>query len=167
MTGCQETCPYEQTSMDARSYGAVNDNERVVRASYDPMHYKGDKLKASFVRNDDLLNGQLSVWRLHGSHGTESATVREILTASGPSGHALRGFHSASVSQIRAVKGSDGSRLFCVVDEVETGDDGGFHPAHAHIRLCDSVRAQIEHVGDAKFVEAKEQLVLLLRQPAQ
>lgn len=154
---CGAICQYEQSARDARSHGPVQGEEQIYRGSYSPRHYTGGKLRGSFLQNSALLKGELSVWRAGGKHETSREEVTAILEQAA-GGQTLEQLHSASASDIRQLTNQAGNRLFCVVDDVETDDQGGFHPAHAHIRLCDLIRDKITGAEDTEFLAAKEAL---------
>lgn len=141
------------------------DDEIILRASYNPMHYNGERLKPSFVRPAHLFDGQLSVWRASSVTGISVSDAASILRNVQPSGNSLRALHGARVRDIRRAVAEDGNRFFCVLDETETDDHGGSHPAHAHIALCEKFKALLTDQNDLRFKAAKEQLVLILRQP--
>ncbi len=164
MSDCIEACPYEVKTQDARSPGVIGAEEVIFRGSYDPMHYPKGKLKGSFIKNVDLLNGQLSVWRAFSPAGCTTEDIIRIVSQSGPNDNKLAAVHGATAKQIRSLMTAETKqRLFCVIDETDVDDQGGFHPAHAHIKICDKQRRELESASDENYIFAKEQLIFLLK----
>lgn len=159
MTECVDVCPLEQLQRDHRSPGTVDAQEFVARASYDPRHYKKNKVQSSVIRAADLFNGTLSVWRVSAKAGMSLPELSAKLQADCEDGQRVKALHPISVAEIRALRTEDNTRrLFCVVDECETDDDGGHHPAHAHIRICDELKRQMPDTQSELFVHAKRTL---------
>lgn len=146
--------------------GVVDDEEIILRASYDPMHWKKSKIQSSFVRASHLLEGELSVWRSSEKSGLTVSDVMLITDGVAPPGNTTKQLHGPLAREIRGLRNPSGDRLFCVVDETTTDEAGGHHPAHAHIRLCDVQRASIAGVSDPNFEWARQRLILLMKQPA-
>ncbi|HKR92647.1 hypothetical protein [Novosphingobium sp.] len=141
----------------------IGDDEIIHRASFDPMHVHPKKgtLKNSFIKGVDLLKGELSVWRQSEASKCSANDIADIIAT--PDGNSLWGLHGASAAAIRSlISPDDHRRLFCVVDETETNDRGGHHPAHAHIRFCQHQLAKIEDTSSDLFIHAREQLIQLL-----
>lgn len=169
---CSGACPFESSQMDDRSPGPVESDEFVVRASNAPRHYnKSGTLSSSVIRGADLLNGTLSVWRVSNKNGFSLADASSQVQAdcdaqnvkqSDPKKkQVVKALHPLKVADLRAMRTEDqSSRLFCVIDECETDAEGGFHPAHAHIRLCDNVREGITSTEDDAFGFAKRALFM-------
>lgn len=166
MNQCVAVCPHETVAQDARSVGIIDDDEIILRASYAPMHLKKGKVHHSFVRAAHLFNGKLSVWRSSGRSGVSIADAFAIADDVGPDGHSVHQLHGPTARQIRDLRNADGKRLFCIVDETSTDDGDGAHPAHAHIRICDSQRSLMADTNDAGFRLAREQLIFVMSQPA-
>ena len=137
MSGCLGQCPLEAVEQDNRSAGTVEDAELVCRAAYDPTHFKKGKLQTSIVRAGDLLAGTLSVWRVSEKANFTLTDAVKICASSGPSSATLSEVRALVVKEIRDARRPEvAGRLFCVIDETDTDDEGGNHPAHAHIRIC-------------------------------
>jgi len=160
MTQCLDGCPLEDVQRDVRSPGPVEANELVARASYDPRHYKKNKVQSSVIRATDLFAGTLSVWRVSGKASMTLPGLSAKLQADCEPGQTIKALHPVSVDQIRRMKTEDKqSRLFCVVDECDVDDQGGHHHAHAHIRICDHLKAQMPDMDCDLFRYAKSALV--------
>lgn len=169
---CSGDCPFESIQMDGRSPGPVENDEIVVRSSNDPRHYsKTGKLSPSIIRASDLFNGTLSVWRASEKSGLSVAGVSIQVQADCDAQNAkepnpkkrqsVKALHPLKVADIRAMRTEDkSSRLFCVIDECETDDNGGFHRAHAHIRLCHNVKDGLVSTEDDAFGFAKRALFM-------
>jgi hypothetical protein len=65
MSRCVQGCPLESRPQHQISPGVVADDELVCRAAYGPdMHYtRGGKIRNALIRDKDLEDGALSVWR--------------------------------------------------------------------------------------------------------
>lgn len=164
MTGCLGACPLEAAQQDSRSVGVVEDAEIILRAAYDPLHFKKGKLQSSIVRAGDLFAGKLSVWRV--SEKAEFTLADGVATcrSKAPAGQAVAEVRGLVVKEVRDARRPEiKGRLFCVVDETDTDTSGGSHPAHAHIRVCASLMKGIEDREDAAFQIAKTHLGFLLR----
>lgn len=166
MNSCSDGCPKEALSIDVRSVGVIEDDELICRASYDPMHYPRGRLQNSFVKAVDLFNGQLSVWRASAKTGLSPSDVAQIVAHSGPPDNTLKAMHAVPAGLIRSERALNSTgRLFCVVDETDIDDQGGSHPAHAHIAICEVQMATIDSRENVLFEYAKQRLIFLLKQP--
>ena len=165
MTTCAIACPREGTPQDLKSAGIIDNDEVILRASYDPMHWRTGRVANSFVRAEDLFKGELSVWRSSMKSGLSLADVFSIAKRLGPNGQVVKQLHGPTAQQIRDIVCDQGHRLFCVVDETETDGLGGFHHAHAHIRICDGKRASMADTKDVMFQAARERLIFFMKQP--
>ncbi|GGN51448.1 hypothetical protein GCM10011349_24020 [Novosphingobium indicum] len=157
-------CALEATQQDARSAGTVDDVELICRAAYSPFHFKKGKIQASIIKANDLFAGTLSVWRASEKANCSVQDVAGICAALAPKENTTE-LRALTAQRIRAAARPDiGGRLFCVVDETDTDDQGGSHPAHAHIKVCSGVLAGAVDTNDPKFQIAKSELAFLLRQ---
>lgn len=158
-------CPLEQLERDPRSPGVIDDDEDIVRGAYDPMHFKGARIRPSVLRSGDLAKGQLSVWRSSAKSGSNLKDIESILGENGPSQHALAAMLVVNAQRIRELREQVSNlRLFCIVDECDTNEDGGWHRAHAHIALCMNLEDDVKNTDSERFVSLKEQLYLIFKQ---
>lgn len=165
MSDCEAMCPLEVQQQDERSPGVIGDDELICRAAYDPIAFRKNKVTAAIVRGGDLLAGTLSVWRCSELAGTTVSSITEICRDNAPAQASLAQILAVKASAIRNARSSEiKGRLFCVVDETETDDEGGSHQGHAHIKICMRLREQVKETDDLKFKVIKETLVFLFRQ---
>lgn len=157
-------CALEATQQDARSAGVIEDVELICRAAYNPFHFRRGKIQTSIVRAGDLLAGKLSVWRASEKANCSVEEVARICEALAPDENTTE-LRALTAERIRtAARPEIAGRLFCVVDETDTDEQGGSHPAHAHIKVCVGVLAGATDTTDPNFQIAKSELVFLLRQ---
>lgn len=155
-------CPLEKDSFSPGvSPGPIENAELIVRAAYSPMHVgaKG-RIKSSLTEPGKLIGEGISVWRA--SEGFQDPTA---LQAKLPQrqGQTLEGIYGTSAIHFRDARApSYDGRLFCVIDDCATDDSGGADPFHAGIRLCSELQAEGITKESALFLEAQEQLRLLL-----
>lgn len=165
MSDCETMCPLEAQQQDNRSPGVIGDDELICRAAYDPIAFRKNKMTTAIVRGSDLLAGTLSVWRCSDLAGTSASSIVEICENNVPAKNSLAQVMAVKASVIRTIRSSEiEGRLFCVVDETETDEAGGSHPAHAHIKICKRLLEQVSGTEDLKFRVIKERLVFLFRQ---
>lgn len=166
MIGCEGMCPLEAVQQDARSVGIVGDAEIICRAAYDPMHFKKGKIQSSVVKADDLFAGTLSVWRVSEKANTTLGNVVSICQSYGPANTTLGEVRGIVVKEIRDARRPEiEGRLYCVIDETDTDENGGSHPAHAHIRICSALMKSISSKDDINFQSIKAHLAFLMRRP--
>ena len=159
-------CPLEAVQQDSRSVGAVEDAEIILRAAYDPLHFKKGKLQSSIVRATDLFDGTLSVWRVSEKAEFTLADGVAACGERGPVGQTLREVRGLVVKEVRDARRPEMTgRIFCVIDETDTDMCGGSHPAHAHIRICATIMKHVGSRDDPTFLIAKSHLGFLLRRP--
>lgn len=165
MTGC----PREETSQHAESPGLVLDAEVVCRGAYDPIHFNKSGLKAAVVRPRDLIKGELSVWRLGRDPKFDLDAIVETLESVGVQDHSLREVLAAEAGAIRAITFVEeplaGQRVFCVLDDCATDDEGGWHREHATAGLSE-IDGVIWEAGSDPFDIVKEGLVSFLKSRA-
>lgn len=157
MTSCVTVCPLEAQPSEG-SPGTVSDDELLVRVAW-MSHFKKGVLKNSFIKNDDLLQGQLSVWRRNLIAESSPEDVADVLIAKSNGRTDLHSVLAASAADIRAIH-LDGARALCVVDDMDTG--AGPDPAHAVIKMCDRF-AGIENDAP-EFLQIRTELQHLLKQ---
>jgi hypothetical protein len=167
MNGCHKDCPLEAEQADHRSVGVVDDDELIIRAAYDPAHFKKGKLQNSIIRAKDLLAGTLSVWRVSEKSGIDVAAAVKICKENRPLGQSLAEVRGVAVGELRAARRPEiNGRLFCVVDETDTDEGEGSHPAHAHVRVCQQLMEVIHDGQDEVFIMVKSHLTFLVKRPA-
>ncbi|RXH15151.1 hypothetical protein EAS54_18870 [Bradyrhizobium guangzhouense] len=140
-------------------------SEEIHRGIFPSQIKKGGLLKSSVVTASHLWNGQLSVWRLGTVVSLELDALIEVLEplmirANGERFSQLR---PASVSVIRNYQVDD-ERAFSVLDECDLDDKGNKHRAHAHVAICEKLKAKIASVEEEKFNALQEWLKLVLEQ---
>ncbi len=151
----------ENESQDHRSPGPIQDDERICRGGFDPMHYTKGKPKNSIIRADDLLTGSLSVWR--GGTGDQpdfDLAVAQI-SKTVPAEQNLRSVFAPIAAEIRDIQLDEPGRVFYVVDDCSTDENGGFHVLHAGIKICPSLN--IASKEDDLFLKAKGHLLRVLK----
>ena len=162
-------CPAEQVSQHANSPCVVAGKETVCRAAYDPMHTKSSGgIANSFIKSADLLAGELSVWRLARDPAFDIAALAGVLQAGGPAENTLKQICAATALAVRGVRVEalgDDQRVFCVLDDCATDDDGGWHCEHAVIAL-ETIENVVWQIQTEPFVAAREGLTVLLKRTA-
>ncbi|UYN98335.1 MAG: hypothetical protein KIT02_10190 [Devosia sp.] len=125
------------------------------------MHYNKGKPKGSLIRKADLLpGGSLSVWRLADGDEPALAAIKSELEPQQGSPQALAKVYAPTAREVRDIQLPDVGRVFSVVDDCSTDNEGGAHPLHAGIKLCAKVLVNDEN--DLIFVQAKAQLFRVL-----
>lgn len=168
MSGCLGGCPREQQQQDNVSLGIIADNEVISRGGfYSSGVDKKGKIRPSLIRKSDLKIGQCSVWRMSPPGLTPDVLI-PLLKAS--RADPLLVLASTTAQKIREVTLVSGGRAFCVVDECDCDQEGGKHPAHAHIALCGVAvaatpeLANLDPLADTEdFIQAHRDLVLLFK----
>lgn len=164
MTCANDGCPLEQNSVSPGiSPCVIDDGELIVRAAYSPMHVgaKG-RIKASLTEPGKLLGEGISVWRAGEGFQDPEALAEKMPERAGQTFEGVYGALAGAFREARAP--SYDGRLFCVIDDCNTDDHGGTDPFHAGIRLCDQLHAAGITRESELFLEAQEQLRLLLSQ---
>lgn len=165
MSGCVGVCPLEAEQTDQRSVGIIGDQEIICRAAYNPIAFKKGKLTGAIVRAGDLFAGTLSVWRYAEKASTTLPCIIGICQSNTPERNSLAEIRGVTAYAIRNVTSPEvEGRLFCVVDETDTDDNDGSHPAHAHIKICAKQMQNVTSRDDLIFRTAKERLVFLFKQ---
>jgi hypothetical protein len=165
MMCCGRDCPLETVKQHSGSPGVISDDERVSRGAYGPtLHYRKGRITNALIRNNDLVAGRLSVWRLGPGAGLDIEALTQILSRLAPAGQYLKSIKAVSVQRIRQITASNQTRSACVLDECQTDDRGGEHPAHAHISPCR--HAPQLTVDDPNFQRLKSCLLDLFTEPA-
>lgn len=159
---CEVSCPLEQNSRDPASPGVVDDQETICRGAFGKKaHYNSSGVKPTFIRDRDLLLGELSVWRLNHSDIDE---IRSELNARPPEGNTLWDLFGVSASAIRNIRTpSWNGRVISVLDDCRIDDMGGKHPAHAVLGICQSLNLGPDDKASPVYVEIRETLVQLLK----
>jgi hypothetical protein len=130
------------------------------------MHYGKTGLRPNVIRAGELIKGELSVWRLARDPEFNLDALVNKLSAVGPPNDTLREVLSATAGAIRNLRMPEllpsGQRVFCVLDDCQTDNNGGWHSEHATIAL-----EQIEGIewanGTDPFDTAREGLIMLLK----
>jgi hypothetical protein len=162
---CAPICDREAVSRDPEiSPGVVLSDERIHRGVF-PSQIKGG-LKSSAVTASHLWNGKLSVWRLGEVVALELNQLIELLEPLmvRSNGEKFGQLRPASVATIRDYQVNE-ERGFSVLDECDLDDLGNKHPAHAHIAICERLRAKISQ-EDETFAGLQEWLKLLFEKSA-
>jgi hypothetical protein len=159
---CDNLCVREQVSADPGvSHGPVAGGEELCRGAYDPMHFKKAKLKNSFIKSKDLLNGHLSVWRLGDPAGLGIQEIANILGDFSPAENRLGEIKTCTAEAIRGLTifGHDG-RVFSVIDNCEAYADGRKHRSHAVVAICRELNPQQMMAESPIFEEIRNKIYL-------
>lgn len=137
MSQCSSGCPRELVQQDPISLGVIENDETIVRGAFDPRNgnARTGNIKSAIIPKDDLLSGNLSVWRLAPQGIDREDLINRLDVIEGQSLFALCGVNAGDLRSIRI--GS--RRAISVVDECDCDQDGNKHEAHAHIALCKSL----------------------------
>jgi hypothetical protein len=161
---CPPVCPREITPRDEASPGVIGPDEDICRAYFASDRNK-TTVKRSAIRAKDLWAGELSVWRVS---ALVNCTVEQIVEFIDPlvvrsddEHFSILGAVKASVLREHRIDGVD-ERSFSVLDECEIDDAGNKHIAHAHIAICDHLKANITR-GDQTFIALQDALNLLFK----
>lgn len=164
MIGCMAQCPREQRQQDSRSAGRVQDLEVICRAAYDPIAFKKGKITSQIIRSKDLFDGTLSVWRLSNEAKTSLDSIVAICENNVPRDNELRELRGITAAEIRQARRPEiEGQLFCVVDETDTDEHDGSHPAHGHIKVCASIMSEMDTTHNLAYVVIKETLTFLFK----
>ncbi len=165
---CATSCVSEDERCDEASPGPVQNHEMVCRAAYGrTMHFNASgKLRPSFVKNGDLLGGSLSVWRRHAGTEQELSTIRDVLNLNAPAGSRLFDVLGAVTGDVRALRSvqKQDTQVLHVYDDCRTDTNGGKHPNHAVIAICNECEPQHMEADSPLYVEIRDELVKLLKQ---
>jgi hypothetical protein len=159
---CEVECPLEQVSRDPASPGVVEDHEVVCRGAFGKRaHYNSLGVKPNFIRDRDLLLGELSVWRLSFADISE---IRNELDKRPPEGNTLWDIFGINASSIRAIRvPSWEGRVISVLDDCRVDTEGGKHPAHAALAICQSLNLGPEDKSSPLYVEIRDELARLFK----
>jgi hypothetical protein len=140
-------------------------DENVYRGVF-PSDRKNSTVKRSAVAARHLWTDELSVW---GACSLVGTSLEELIAFIDPLMVRPRGerfdelrFAPASLIRDHEVDGK-GERSFSILDECTYNDQGDKHPAHAHIAICERLKAQ-NTFQDETFLALQEALKLLLAQ---
>lgn len=165
MIGCEDQCPREMNQQDLRSVGVVEDIEVICRAAYDPIAFnKSGNISAAIIRSRDLFDGELSIWRISAKAKTTLDGIVAICEKNVPQNNELREVRGITAGQIRNERRPEiDGQLFCVVDETQTDDHDGSHPAHGHIKICSQIMSEIDTADHPTYRLIKETLTILFK----
>jgi hypothetical protein len=160
-------CPAEQQTQHDLSPGLVADAEDVCRGAYKPNHTNATGAKSAMIKVGDLAKGELSVWRL-GRDPAFDANAVAAQIEQGPPGGTLHQILAASVKAIRSAQVRhdnipEGHRIFCVLDDCRTDNEGGAHPEHATVSLEPIAGVDWMAPNAPETLAAKEALFALLK----
>ena len=158
---CPAHCPREMVSQHEASPGPVHDDERIFRAGYNPMHYNKGKPKNSLIRKSDLLTGTLSFWRVPDPDSDHQKQELQAQLERCPPGQSIGAVYAPTAREVRDISLQDIGRVFSVVDDCEVDGDGGYHPQHCGVRICENVHVTGDE-DDMIFALAKAQLFRVL-----
>ena len=134
---CETPCVFERVKQHSQSVAIVENEEKVCRFGYFPMHYdKREIVQKSLIRNNDLKRGKLSLWRLNTT--SEKQNLDRLVNKSlghTPEGQMLRQVFCPLVSDIRTIA-IDAKRVFCVIDDCAISENGDFDIDHCVIQPC-------------------------------
>lgn len=163
---CASTCPDEQHQQDAASPGPIEDHEILCRGAFGKKaHYNSQGVKASFIKDKDLLEGTLSIWRLTDAP-SNSEEIRSILSANAPPKNTLWDMFTASAATLRGIRAPsrpDVQALHAYDDCVVDGE-GNKHPSHAVLSICGLLGPESMEKDAPLYAEVRDLLVLALRQ---
>lgn len=130
------------------------------------MHYNGNKIRPSFVKSNDLLAGSLSVWRMQKNTEAELSEIKSVLTSSGPAGASLYDLFTATAGRVRDIRVTDQPTqpALHVYDDCRTDDNGGKHPLHAVVAICNAFDPANLEKDSPTFLEIRDGLVSLLKE---
>lgn len=163
MNSCPEVCPREEESQDSASPGVIADEELIARGAFHPSHgnVRTGNIRPTLIPRPHLFAGEGSVWRVS-SQGVSLDYLVERLRASRED--PLFAIVAVPAREIRDIRlGIDGPRAFSVVDECVCDADGGRHPAHGHVALCNFQKTAGMAVDSPEFIEAHRALNDTLR----
>lgn len=88
-------------------------------------------LRPAFIQRRQLINRELSVWRLSGQIADLIPKMRI------PANNKLGRLHAAAAGTLRGLQAkSEHERAFCVLDDTRTDALGGRDPDHAIVAPC-------------------------------
>lgn len=160
---CSSGCYDEALHFQEASPGPVLDSEDLCRGGYGPnMHYnKTGAIRRSLLRNSDLQNGSLSVWRTpHDDATTQEIEDLRIVLEEGPPGQVLWDIFAAQASEIRSLRVTIAPEVqaFHAYDDCRTDSSGGTNPRHAVLAICSYFEPGSLAVDDTLFVEIRDKL---------
>lgn len=159
---CPDICIREQQPRDPASLGVVASNEDIYRGFF-PSDRNTSGVKPSAISAQRLWDGELSVWRsceLVGLNVQQLVAFIEPLMVRGK-GERFDELRAAPAAEIRnhEVEGV-GQRSFSILDDCVYDNAGNKHPAHAHIAICERLKAEIQF-KDVTFLALQAGLKLL------
>lgn len=153
-----DPCERERTSLGPPSPGTIDNDERLIRVVYDPLHLNPKKtaIKKGVIRADHLLNGELSVWRANLDDAARIEATKTYLQEHKPDGQEILHFATLSVQRIRETPDLQGVRLFCVRDDTSIDNEGGRHAEHATIGFCALLGDPYKSQESSEFIFARD-----------
>lgn len=157
---CADACPLEQSQFDEASPGVIGDNEILYRSGFSE-NLDGTNLKKKAINNKELLGKvSLSFWRAYDETPDQILAAEDKLRANVPAGKTIKKKIRPRAGDVRGLKGLEGQRLFCVLDDCAVDYSGGKDELHCGIRLCQDV--VVEDALDPVYVNARDTLLELL-----
>lgn len=164
---CTSLCPNEKIQQDEASPGPVQNDEKICRAAYGKtMHYNNSgKVRPSFVKNNDLLAGSLSVWRRFSNTESELGDITKTLSETGPSDATLYDLFSAETGRVREIRVTTlpAIQALHVFDDCRTDESGGKHPNHAVVAICRELKPESLSKDSPEYLEIRDELVKLFK----
>lgn len=161
VSSLRTSCSLQLISQHEKSAGTIEDEEAICRGAFGPdLHYKKGAIKISFIRKSDIQKGILSVWRYSDKAKMSLDDIWSIIASETPNNNHLIEIYHTTADSIRKMK--SGNWFFCVLDECNTDDKGGYHKAHAHISPC-RVRLTRVVISEKEIEQIRADLLFLFR----
>lgn len=164
---CGYGCSDEGQQLDHVSPGPIGDPETLCRGAFGKgAHYNNAGVKPTFVRDRDLLAGELSVWRLHDGTEAEFEDIRIQLHSSPPPNNALWDVFGATAGEIRGIRvlANPDVQVLHAYDDCSVNSSDEKHPKHATLRICETLNPSDLNKDEPTYVEIRDALVKIFRQ---
>ena len=163
---CDNPCNFEKTKQHSKSETLIENDEKVCRFGFFPMHYNmNGMVQKSLIKSSDLKRGKLSFWRLKTLNEQQNLKrLIDKISVNIPENQILKAIFCPFVLEIRAIANETG-RVFCVIDDCATGDSGLFDVDHCVVQPCKvQFGENFELLNDANFQIIRNKLFDILEE---
>ena len=162
---CKIPCELELRSFHPKSLGIIKNSEQICRFGLYPMHYDSkNKVQKSIIRNSDLKEGKLSVWRTSAEDNSFNQIIEKNKKLIPIDQRIKEIFHPKAIS-IREISIDSFGKVICIVDDCKSDKVGSFDPEHCVIQPCRKCFGEnYEHLDDICFRDIRNKLFVVFKQ---